>query len=268
MFQKFYHFLAFPACLHPGAHSIRKTHYKTACLFLSANIIVSGNLLHFLGQLCHSVKYLIAYILHKMNRMVFSIYNSSSPSCCRHGSSELLGQKLCHLINRNALPASGTHGKKNLTSSFHLIHHPDLLHHNVALPENLLQFRHKLGIRNGNVVQVFCHHIHDSGHLLELLCHGKAAFDHPVVPYQLLPLPHIRVTKCLIILGKTTAYTHPVAFCLLYFLLISLLHGTNHPLASSVHFLRLGAPADFPLITVAAYLITGLPYDSIHLAVA
>ena len=203
-----------------------------------------------------------------MNRMVFSIYNSSSPSCCRHGSSEFLRQKLCHLINRNALPASGTHGKKNLTSSFHLIHHPDLSHHNVTLPKNLLQFCHKLGIRNGNVVQVFCHHIHDSGHLLELLCHGKAAFDHPVVPYQLLPFPHIRVTKCLIILGKTTAYTHPVAFCLLYFLLISLLQGTNHPLTSSVHFLRLGAPADFPLITVAAYLITGLPYNSIHLAVA
>jgi len=86
LLQKLHHDLTFSAGVHAGTHSIRKTHHKLSAFFLSADIVVPGNLFFLSCKLCHSVHHLIADVFHKMYRMVFAVYNASAVSGRGHSA--------------------------------------------------------------------------------------------------------------------------------------------------------------------------------------
>ena len=104
--------------------------------------------------------------------------------------------------------------------------------------------------------------------LRQLLCNCKPAFDHPVVPHEILPFFPKSLIQDLKILGGTATCSHPFTAGSLDILLIAFLHGTDHILAAPHGFPRMLSPADLSLITSGTYSRTGVRYDTVQLSSA
>ena len=268
MFQKFYHDLAFFKRFYSGTHPIRQTEKKPAILFLTTDIIVSGNLFRFSCKPRYSVKHLITDILHKMDHTKISIYNTAAVGVRRHGASADPGQDLCDLCHGNTLSAPGSQIQKYLPSSFDLIHDPDILYKYMLFTKSLFQIFLKLRICRHDIIQLFCHMIHDPRDFRQLLCNCKPAFDHPVVPHEILPFFTKSLIQDLKILGGTATCSHPFTACSLDTLFIAFLHGTDHILTAPHGFPGTLSPADLSLITSGTYSRTGVRYDTVQLSSA